>query len=105
MKCRIGHDDRRCLYALLVAVQTGDFQAGLIGFGSRIAEKGLVHAGKSAQRLAKCLLLRDVIEITDMQQLFRLGGNCLGYRGIGVAQGANGNSGQGVDVFAASFVP
>ena len=53
-------------YLFVITMQTGHFQCTFIGFGARVAEKRMGHAGQFCQMLRQCLLQFDLVDVGGM---------------------------------------
>ena len=98
------HDDRWVGNALAVAVEPGQLDGGFVGLGAGIAEEGLLHAREGAKALGQLFLQGDAIEIGGVDQRAGLLRDGLGDDGMGVAQAADGDAREGVEVALAVLV-
>ena len=91
-------DNRRRLNALVVALESRQFDGGFVGFCTRITEKRIVHARTFAQAVGQLGLQRDLVQIGGMQERLRLMGQRLRHVGMGMAKATDGDTGQTVEV-------
>ena len=99
------HDHHaRCGDVPAVAVETGDLDGRFVRFGAGVAEEDVVHAGDGAQPAGKAFLGRNAVEVGRVQQRRCLLGNRRGHLGMGVAEAADGDARQGVEVCLAGVV-
>ena len=98
MEAALGHHHLGNLDAAGVTVGPCDLDGRLVGLRTGVAEEHAVHAGQARQRLGEALLKTDAIEIGGVNQLVRLLAQRGADGGIGVAEPAHGDAGQGVQV-------
>ena len=89
----------------LVTVKPGQLDGGLVGLGPGVAEEDPVHARQGGQAGPKLGLGGDLVEIGGMHQATRLIAEGLPHRGMGMAQAADGDARQGVEIAFTGLVP
>lgn len=88
----------------VIRMTTCQFDSCLITLRSRIAKEGFVRTGIGAQPIGQLSLLRSIIQVANMVQLFHLIGNSRGEGLVVMAQCTSGNSGDKVEVLLAGFI-
>ena len=101
MKCLFHHDDGGQFDLLLMPVKTSQLDCRFVGFGPRIAEEHLAHAGQRAQLVGKLLLFANTVQIGGMQHAAGLGGNSRNQLRVGVTQRRDSDAGQCVQILPA----
>jgi len=105
VEAAFGNDDLRFLDALVVAVQTGNFDRCLVGFRAGIAEENPVHFGQFAEFVCQHFLLWNTVDIGAVHQQMRLFGDGLGNGWVSMAQTAYCDAAERVQILVAVAVP
>ena len=98
VKAAVHDDNRRRLDAFVVALESRQFDGGFVGFCTGVTEERVVHAGTFAQAVGQLGLQRNLVQVGGMQQRLRLMGQRFGHMRVGMAQTADGDTGQTVEV-------
>lgn len=96
-----GDDLVAFLAASFAHVASGQFDGALVGLGPGVAEKDPLQMRCAEQASGQADLLFLIEKIGNMDELFRLGANDLHQFGVGMAQVADRDTGQKVEVGAA----
>ena len=105
MKAFLHHQNLRRRYLPATTVQPRQLEGGFVGLRARIAEERLLHTGQRAQALSKSLLPVDTEHVGGVQQHSRLLGDDGGDLRVGVAQAGDRDTGDGIQMLRALFVP
>ena len=87
------------------AMLAGQFDRGLVGFGAGIAEEHRVGAAVGRDPGGELLLLRDPVEVGDVLEFAQLPAQLAAHDAAAVAQGADGDAGDAVEVALAVLIP
>ena len=99
------HHDDRVAIALAMGVGPRELDGGLVGLGTAVAEEGAFHAAVGAERLGQPFLERDLVEVRAVDELFRLPAEGLGHVRMGVAEIADCDTRERIQISPALCVP
>jgi hypothetical protein len=91
--------------APVLKIFAGQFDGGLVGLGTGIAEKDAVRKTQFHQHPGQFGLGNGIIQVGHMHQLSGLAGHCIGDARMGMAQVANGDAGDKVRIAAPLGIP
>jgi hypothetical protein len=92
-------------YAVFVAgIFAGGLDRAFVGLRAGIGEEHLLHAGSFAEHLGEQRLRLSVVEIRDMLEFGKLGGDGRLPDVVGDAEAVDGDAGPQVDIFFSGFV-
>ena len=99
------HDDNdRLCDIFFPGKQARQFYRGLVGLRAGVGEKGPLHGGKPDEPLRELRLQRNAIEVRGMDQALGLIGNGGQHGGMGMAQAANRDPAQRIQITLALAV-
>ena len=97
--------DNRVAVAVGARGKTRNLDGGLVGLGAGVAEKRRFKAADARQFAGEFFLRRNPVEIGGVRDAPRLFAQRRGHRRVRVAEAANGDAGDGVEITPALVIP